>query len=87
MDIEGVLLGEEVIRVMTNTPRMESNPVISAGQDIATCPGRRRLDKTLEGFPGTYEDGDPVHIRLGVLRDRRRGARLGGRCIVPSGSA
>jgi neutral ceramidase len=68
MDSEGVLLGEEVIRVMTNTTRMESDPVISAGQDVATCPGRKRLDKTREGSPGSYEDGDPVHIRLGVLR-------------------
>jgi neutral ceramidase len=68
MDSEGVLLGEEVIRVMTNTTRMESDPVISAGQDVATCPGRHRLDKTREGSPGSYEDGDPVHIRLGVLR-------------------
>jgi hypothetical protein len=68
MDSEGVLLGEEVIRVLTNTTRMESDPVISAGQDVATCPGRQRLDKTREGSPGTYEDGDPVHIRLGVLR-------------------
>jgi neutral ceramidase len=68
MDSEGVLLGEEVIRVMTNTTRMESDPVISAGQDVATCPGRHRLDQTREGSPGSYEDGDPVHIRLGVLR-------------------
>jgi neutral ceramidase len=68
MDSEGVLLGEEVIRVMTNTTRTESSPVISAGQDVATCPGRHRLDKTREGSPGSYEGGDPVHIRLGVLR-------------------
>jgi neutral ceramidase len=68
MDSEGVLLGEEVIRVMTNTTRMETDPVISAGQDMATCPGRHRLDKVREGTPGSYEDGDPVHIRLGVLR-------------------
>ena len=68
MDSEGVLLGEEVIRVMTNTTRMESDPVISASQDVTTCPGRRRLDKAREGTPGSYEDGDPVPIRLGVLR-------------------
>jgi neutral ceramidase len=68
MDSEGVLLGEEVIRVMTNTTRMEASPVISAGQDMASCPGRNRLDKVREGTPGSYEDGDPVQIRLGVLR-------------------
>jgi neutral ceramidase len=68
MQSEGVLLGEEVIRVMTNTTRMDPNPVISAAQDMATCPGRHRLDNVREGTPGSYEDGDPVHIRLGVLR-------------------
>jgi neutral ceramidase len=68
MDSEGVLLGEEVIRVMTNTTRMETDPVISAGQDMATCPGRHRLDNMREGTAGKYEDGDRVHIRLGVLR-------------------
>jgi neutral ceramidase len=68
MQSEGVLLGEEVIRVMTNTTRMDPNPVISAGQDMTECPGRHRLDNVREGTPGSYEDGDPVHIRLGVLR-------------------
>jgi hypothetical protein len=37
---------------MTNVTRMESDPVISAGQDVATCPGRHQLDKTREGSPG-----------------------------------
>ncbi len=53
---------------MTNTTRMDPNPVISAGQDMTTCPGRHRLDNVREGTPGSYEDGDPVNIRLGVLR-------------------
>jgi neutral ceramidase len=43
MESEGVLLGEEVIRVMINTTRMESSPVISGGQDVASCLGRYRL--------------------------------------------
>jgi neutral ceramidase len=68
MESEGVLLGEEVIRVMTNTTRTDSSPAIVADQDIVTCPGRRRIDKAREGSPGTYTDGDPVHIRLGALR-------------------
>lgn len=68
MESEGVLLGEEVIRVMTNTKRMDPSPVITASQEMATCPGRRRLDKAREGTPGSYEDGDPVNLRLGVLR-------------------
>jgi hypothetical protein len=68
MDSEGVLLGEEVIRVMTDITRMDASPRISAAQNTVTCPGRRRTDTAREGTPGTYEDGDPVNIRLGVLR-------------------
>jgi len=68
MQSEGVLLGEEVIRIMTDAARMDSNPSITAEQKIINCPGRQRLDTAREGGPGKYEDADPVAIRLGVLR-------------------
>src|SRR5579872_142581 len=68
MDSEGVLLGEEVIRVMSNTKRLDASPTIAAEQKTATCPGRKRTDNGREGKPGTYVDGDPVEIRLGALR-------------------
>jgi neutral ceramidase len=68
IESEGVLLGEEVIRVTTNIKRLEASPSITAGQKIVTCPGRKRTDTAREGTAGTYEDGDPVEIRLGVLR-------------------
>ncbi len=68
MDSEGVLLGEEVIRVMTNIKQLHANPTIAAAQKTVTCPGRKRTDSGREGMQGTYEDGDPVDIRLGVLR-------------------
>jgi hypothetical protein len=68
MDSEGVLLGEEAIRVMTNISQMDASPRISAAQKTVTCPGRRRIDSAREGTPGTYVDGDPVNIRLGVMR-------------------
>jgi neutral ceramidase len=68
MDSEGVLLGEEVIRVMTNIKRLDPSPTIAAGQKTVTCPGRKRTDSGREGHPGTYVDGDPVAIRLGALR-------------------
>jgi neutral ceramidase len=68
MDSEGVLLGEEVIRVMTNIKRLQNSPSIAAAQKTVTCPGRKRIDTGREGAPGTYEDGDPVNIRLGVIR-------------------
>lgn len=68
MDSEGVLLGEEVIRVMSNIRRLDASPGIVAGRKTVTCPGRKRTDTAREGTPGTYEDGDPVNIRLGALR-------------------
>jgi hypothetical protein len=68
MESEGVLLGEEVIRVMSNTTRLDAAPAITGAQTTVTCPGRRRLDHAREGTPGKYEDGDPVQIRLGLLR-------------------
>jgi hypothetical protein len=68
MDSEGVLLGEEVIRVMTNINQLHATPTIAAAQTTVTCPGRKRTDSGREGVRGTYVDGDPVNIRLGVLR-------------------
>ncbi|MGB9433714.1 MAG: hypothetical protein WBQ89_15840, partial [Candidatus Acidiferrum sp.] len=68
MDSEGVLLGEEVIRVMTNIKQFHETPSIAAAQKIVSCPGRKRTDSGREGMQGTYEDGDPIDIRLGVLR-------------------
>ena len=68
MDSEGVLLGEEVIRVMTNIKRLDADPKIEAAQKTVTCPGRKRTDNAREGTPGTYEDGAPVDLRLGVIR-------------------
>jgi neutral ceramidase len=68
IDSEGVLLGEEVIRVITNIKRLEASPSIAAEQKTVTCPGRKRTDTAREGTPGSYEEGDPVNIRLGVLR-------------------
>jgi len=68
MDSEGILLGEEVIRVMTNIKRLEASANITAAQKTVTCPGRKRTDTAREGTPGTYEAGDPVDIRLGVMR-------------------
>jgi hypothetical protein len=68
MDSEGVLLGEEVIRVMTNIQHLDASPSITAEQKTVTCPGRKRIDTAREGTPGTYQDGDPVNIRLGAMR-------------------
>jgi len=67
IESEGQLLGEEVIHVMTNTRKMAANVGIWGAQNMLTCPGRQRTNTGREGAPGTYKDGDPVNIRLGVL--------------------
>jgi hypothetical protein len=67
METEGAVLGEEVIRVMTDTTRVSSEARIAGAQKIVSCPGRVRTDKGREGIQGTYKDGDPVNLRLGML--------------------
>jgi hypothetical protein len=67
IEAEGMMLGEVVIRAMTNTRRMSGDVAIWGAQKPLTCPGRQRTDSVREGSPGTYQDGDPVVFRLGVL--------------------
>lgn len=67
MESEGDVLGEEVIRVMTRTPATAGTVRIWGKQEMVTCPGRRRTDSGREGMVGSYADGDPVNIRLGML--------------------
>jgi neutral ceramidase len=67
MESEGDVLGEEVIRVMTDATRTERSVRIWGIQTEITCPGRKRTNQGREGMPGTYVDGPSVPIRLGVL--------------------
>lgn len=67
MESEGDVLGEEVIRVMTNSTRYEDHVRIAGSQTDISCPGRTRTDKGREGMTGTYVDGPAVPIRIGVL--------------------
>ncbi|WP_020388863.1 neutral/alkaline non-lysosomal ceramidase N-terminal domain-containing protein [Kribbella catacumbae] len=67
LDAVGIVLGEEVIRVMSHTEDKVSDPAISGRQQLITCPGRTRLDNAREGVPGQYEDGPDVAIRIGAL--------------------
>ncbi|HEX4808104.1 MAG TPA: hypothetical protein VH325_04195 [Bryobacteraceae bacterium] len=64
IESEGKLIGEEVIRVMTNTRNMDDDVAIMGAQKILSCPGWQRTNASREGEPGTYKDGDPVNIRL-----------------------
>jgi neutral ceramidase len=68
----GRVMSEEVLRVMdeskTDTPRKTSGDVrIWAAGKTVTCPGRTRTNTGREGAPGTYVDGDPVNIHVGLI--------------------
>jgi hypothetical protein len=63
----GQLLGEEVLHVMRVANRTESTIQIYANQKIVTCPGRERTNEGRGGIAGTYKDGPPVDIRIGLL--------------------
>jgi neutral ceramidase len=76
MEAEGAVLGEVVIRTMTHATRKERNVQIVGQQKEISCPGRVRTDSGSHagsptpyviGMPGTYADGPPVPIRIGVL--------------------
>ena len=67
IDALGVMLGEEAIRVMTRMDRPDGDVRIWGAQEVITLPGRKRTNTGREGVPGTYEDGPPVNVRLGVL--------------------
>lgn len=73
IETEGQLLGEEVIRVMTWTKTSESDPRISGLDTIVSCPGRKRTNgdamdpNTREGIEGTYTEGPPFNIHVGVI--------------------
>ncbi|OYW44926.1 MAG: hypothetical protein B7Z08_08325 [Sphingomonadales bacterium 32-68-7] len=65
----GLMLGEEVLHVMrASLQAPQTGAFIGGAATSVTCPGRRRLDQGRAGFPGTYEDADPIAIQLGVLR-------------------
>jgi len=63
----GTLLGEEVLRVMSGIRKTDSMVQITGAQRMVTCPGRRRTNAGREGSPGTYEDADPVSVRIGLI--------------------
>jgi neutral ceramidase len=67
IESEGQLLGEEVIRVMTNIRTRSGDVAIWGAQKTISCPGRQRTNAGREGEPGTYKDSDAVNIRLGMV--------------------
>jgi hypothetical protein len=63
----GQMLGEEVLHVMRGANRTVSTVQIYAKQKVVTCPGRERTNEGRGGIAGTYKDGPPIDIRLGLL--------------------
>lgn len=67
VDALGMLLGEEAIRIMTHISELDQRVRIQGFQETITLPGRKRTNSGREGAPGTYEDGPPVDLHLGLL--------------------
>lgn len=66
-DAMGVMLGEEVKRVMREVSRTADTGEIKAAQKVLTFPGRKRTNQGRGGIAGSYVDGDSVTVRVGVL--------------------
>ncbi|WP_420140108.1 neutral/alkaline non-lysosomal ceramidase N-terminal domain-containing protein [Sphingomonas sp.] len=65
----GQMLGEEVLHVSRDSlERPVAAASITGGQEVVTCPGRKRLDQGRAGYPGTYADADPIGLRLSLLK-------------------
>ena len=64
----GQFLGEEVLHVMRTIDRTATTVAIAGASSTVRCPGRERTNQGRAGFEGTYKDGTPVDIRLGLLR-------------------
>jgi neutral ceramidase len=68
IESEGQLLGEEVIRVMTNTKKLSSEVRLQGGQKTLVCDGRTRTNTGREGMPCTYKE-------CGILYSHRPAAQ------------
>ncbi|WP_367388583.1 neutral/alkaline non-lysosomal ceramidase N-terminal domain-containing protein [Lewinella sp. LCG006] len=63
----GQFLGEEVLHVMRGIERKVAHPNIHVNRQTVTCAGRKRLDEGRAGYPGVYEDADPIDLKLGLI--------------------
>jgi hypothetical protein len=67
IEAQGMLLGEEVIRVMTDTTGLDGRPNIRGAQKMISCAGRTRTGGAREGGPGQYASAEAGSLRLGAL--------------------
>jgi len=63
----GQMLGEEVLHAARTARDPEADGRIFAKETTITCPGRERTNEGRGGYAGTYKDGAPVKINLGLL--------------------
>ena len=64
----GQFLGEEVLYVMRNIDRTDTDVRLFGDQKTIQCPGRERTNDGRAGSEGTYKDAAPVDIRLSLLQ-------------------
>ncbi len=64
----GRILGEESVRVANSITVMSSQASIAGSQRVVTCPGRRVGVGPTPRVEYTFNDADPVNIRLSMLR-------------------
>jgi hypothetical protein len=73
IESQGAVLGEEVIRVMSDNHDWEDQIRIAGSTQGFSCPGRKRTNgdpwdpETREGIPGEYVDADPQQLNVGLL--------------------
>jgi len=64
----GRILGEESVRVANSITMMSSQARIEASQRVIDCPGRRVAPGPTPRTEYTFEDTDPVSIRLSLVK-------------------
>jgi hypothetical protein len=63
----GQIIGEEVLRVVRQAKDGVTDGRILGRATTITCPGRERTNEGRGGIAGTYKDGPPVELNLGLL--------------------
>ena len=64
----GRILGEESVRVANSISMMSSQARIESSQRVINCPGRRVAPGPTPRTEYTFEDADPVNIRLSLVK-------------------
>ncbi len=63
----GLMLGEEVLRILRDSPEGIDRARLVSRRTSVTCPGRVRLNEGRGGVAGVYRDDAPVQIDLGLM--------------------